>query len=143
MRALRLAGSCRQHFGPFAGNPNRLLEIQKIRRIFRFPADFLFFQRKICFSRWRFYFPADFLIFRLNFKISGGIFRAPLEIWIFCWKFCFPADFLNFQRDRFLGGRTSQCSVSQLRVPISPRLGLPEHSVGAVYDRPFFVGSMK
>jgi len=56
----------------------------------------LFFQRKIGFSRWRFYFPADFLIFRLNFKISGGTFRVPLEIWIFCWKIYSGADFSNF-----------------------------------------------
>src|SRR5712691_5084670 len=28
---LRLAGSCRRHFGPFAGNPNRQPEIQKNR----------------------------------------------------------------------------------------------------------------
>ena len=27
----RLSGSCRRHFGPFAGNPNRQLEIQKNR----------------------------------------------------------------------------------------------------------------
>jgi len=44
-----------------------LLEILFFSGFFQFPAGFLFFQRKIWISRWRFYFPGDFLIFRLNF----------------------------------------------------------------------------
>jgi len=63
-----------------AGNPNLPLEIKKIRRIFKFPADVSFFQQKIWISRGKIYFPADFLIFRLNFRISSGRSRVPLEI---------------------------------------------------------------
>ena len=78
---------CQKHF---------LLEILFASRFFKFPADFLDFQRKIWIFRWKIYSPGDFLIFRLNFEISGGIFRVPLEIWIFRRKFYLPADFSNF-----------------------------------------------
>ena len=67
----RLPRCCRRHSGPFAGNPHHPLEIQKISWKIKFPAEVLFFQRKICFSGWKNFFPARKFIFQRIFQISG------------------------------------------------------------------------
>ena len=80
---LRLAGSCRRHFGRFAGNLDLPLENLFSSGCFKFPAEYLFFQRKICFSSWKIYFPANVLIFRLNIYFSSGRFVFPAGKFIF------------------------------------------------------------
>jgi hypothetical protein len=57
----------RRNISRSAGNLENLLEILFSSGCFKFPADFLFFQRMFSFSSWKKFFPADVLFFRQIF----------------------------------------------------------------------------